>query len=112
MHGSVDVVSGSELLKVGMVEVAPQTYLDESGNKFQFNAVEITLVGQIYVNRINDGFHVQHTFIVEAAERLKLDIYQNICEVVFSTEFLDSTDLRNIPRLHLSYIHNWACSSA
>lgn len=61
MHGSVGVDGEIGLLKIGMVEVNPQTYLDKSGCEFQFDAVEITLTGQIYVNRINDGFVIQHT---------------------------------------------------
>lgn len=101
MHGSVDINGGIELLKIGMAESNPQTYLDENDNEFLFNAVEIAFIGQIYITRISSGFGVQHVLTVEAAERLKIDIYQNMSQVVFSTEFLDCADPRSIPRFHL-----------
>lgn len=111
MHGSVDVNGGIELLKIGMAYVNPQPYLDENGYEFLFDAVEISLAGHIYSTRIDSGFGVQHVLIVEAAERLKIDIYQNMPQVVFSTEFLDNVDQSHIPRLHLRSARDWVDNS-
>lgn len=107
MHGTVNVECARQLLKIGMLDPSSHIFQDESGNEFHFDAVEISLLGHVYIGRISGGFSVQHTLIVEAAERLKEDIYSEELQVVFSIEFLNDVDFHDIPRLHSRSAQSW-----